>query len=256
MNDIIYNPPGYRIQHLIGVRCYTHLHHLAEITIVIRGSLTITFEKSETVLKAGQAMLIMPYSMHGYKSDDGDSEIIIIEFERLMFNELAGAVGFQRICFETSHTAIDYILSVLDNENRSSVHLKSIIYPLIFDMRSEIFEKDSAAQNGEIYQAALKYIDEHFDEKINLKTAAEQIGCSYVHLSRIFSKSTGISFTAYLNRFRIVKSVYDLLYTELGITEIAYRNGFETLRSYNREFKKNFGISPGEYRGKKHPEKE
>lgn len=246
-DDIFLNPDAYQIQHLHNVKCYDHLHYQTELAFVLVGKLTIKHEMSEVVLNANEGMFIMPYEIHGYKSEEG-TEAVIINFNRLMIDELANRNGFGGVPFGISAGTISYVKSMLSEKRESIVFLKSIIYSVLVDFFEEYKYVETALRGGEIYHAALDFIDNNFGDDINLKTAAEHIGCSYVHLSRIFSKSTGISFTSYLNRYRIVSSVADLRLTDLNITEIAYKNGFGTLRSYNREFKRIFNMTPGEYR--------
>lgn len=244
---IIYYQNKYRIQRLKGVMCYAHIHYHMEITFVVKGRLTIECENSVMTLESGMGTVIMPYQMHGYSADD-DTEMVVIEFDRFMIDEIVNTNRFREVRFNISKPTMQYILNVIEEYKYSEVHLKSIIYPLLCEFYAEHEVEKNRLQCGDLYQKTLKYIDDYFDDNINLKSAAEKIGCSYVYLSRIFAKTTGMTFTTYLNRYRILKSLAYLVNSDMNITEIAFKTGFETLRSYNREFKKIFNITPGEYR--------
>ncbi|MBQ7717835.1 MAG: AraC family transcriptional regulator, partial [Clostridia bacterium] len=57
----------------------------------------------------------------------------------------------------------------------------------------------------------------------------------------------GMSFTEYLNRFRINRAVY-LLSTEnkIPVSDVAHLCGFDSLCSFNRNFKRITGTTPRE----------
>ena len=55
----------------------------------------------------------------------------------------------------------------------------------------------------------------------------------------------------YINTLRLGQSLNDLLYTEKSIEEIAVENGFPNPRSYTTAFRRNYEMTPSQYR-KKH----
>ena len=58
----------------------------------------------------------------------------------------------------------------------------------------------------------------------------------------------GVSFTQYLNDYRLQIAAQLLKETEDNILEIASATGFENLSYINRSFKKKYGLTPGQYR--------
>lgn len=239
--------PNTNIRLLKNVECYEHLHFNAEICVVLSGSLKVGRENEEFMLSYGMCAIIMPYEMHSYKSE-GKTETVIIEFSTAMFDEIKDRSGFCSAAFCLSEASLDYIRAKYTAENHTDIYLKAIIYPILNDFFESVAESKISPVHSEIYRKALDYIAKNFSENINLKTAAEKIGCSYVYLSRVFSQTIGIPFTAFLNRHRVINSFELLKNTDRTITEIAYSCGFGTLRSYNREFKKCLNITPKEYR--------
>ena len=242
-----YFDSNFEIRLLKNVECYDHLHFNMEICIVLDGKLKVKRENDEFYLTGGMCAIIMPYEIHSYKSLQS-TETIIIEFNSMLVGELANRNGFENTVFLLSKATLCFVRDKYLEKKCSDIFIKSIIYPVISDFFESAGKNEALPIHSEIFKKAIDYIAENYGESINLKTAAAEIGCSYVYLSRIFSKTTKISFTAYLNRFRIMKSLTVLKSTNKTITEIAYSCGFETLRSYNREFKKCLNTTPKEYR--------
>ena len=91
---------------------------------------------------------------------------------------------------------------------------------------------------------ALAYIDEFYSTDINLSGAAEYIGISNEHLSRIFKQELGVPFIKYLNTFRLERAMKLLRTTSFNISEVAERTGYKNLSYFSKLFRKHFGISP------------
>jgi AraC-like DNA-binding protein/ligand-binding sensor protein len=97
-------------------------------------------------------------------------------------------------------------------------------------------------------EAAKEFIYTHFHEEITLDSLAQHIGLSESHLSRIFHKTVGVGFPHYLNLIRLGEAKKLLSITDLPITEIAFKVGFNNLPNFNRVFKAFEKCSPRQYR--------
>ena len=69
-----------------------------------------------------------------------------------------------------------------------------------------------------------------------------------MHFLSFFQTEDGTKFMTYLNAFRVEKSCRLLQETDEPVIEIGYVIGFNNLHSFNDAFKKNKGMTPGEYR--------
>ena len=79
---------------------------------------------------------------------------------------------------------------------------------------------------------------------------AERANMSKSTLNRIFKKTTGESPVDYLVNLRINKAYSLMKNSGLQISEVAYQTGFTDSNYFTRQFKKNTGLSPREYRKK------
>jgi AraC-like DNA-binding protein len=57
-----------------------------------------------------------------------------------------------------------------------------------------------------------------------------------------------MGFNAYLKSLRVTAAMRRLAFTNKGMQEIALGCGFESVRTFNRAFSEETGISPSEYR--------
>lgn len=105
-------------------------------------------------------------------------------------------------------------------------------------------------KNKQRLQAVYKYIIENYHRKITLGEVADHIAMNKNAFCLFFKKSVNEPFTVYLNRFRLQMAVTLLNRTDQNISEIAYAVGFADIPYFNRCFKKEYGISPAEYRSK------
>ena len=103
---------------------------------------------------------------------------------------------------------------------------------------------------------AVKYLKNHYRERISLEEVADVAGVSRYHFTRLFKKVMGISFTYYLNYLRVKKAEETLSRQDANISEIAFSVGFNSLRQFERAFKNTMGFTAAEYRREKHPESE
>ena len=95
------------------------------------------------------------------------------------------------------------------------------------------------------------YINNHLDETLDLKKLANEAALSDFHFHRIFKALKGEAIGGYITRLRLEATARLLLYTALTIEEIAFNIGYETPASLSKAFKKQYGISPTEYRTNK-----
>ncbi len=94
------------------------------------------------------------------------------------------------------------------------------------------------------------YIRKNYNQSISITDLAGELFLSTGHLSRLFKKQYGMSFTEYLAAFRMRHAVEDLIYTDMPVTKLAFANGFSNLTLFNRLFKEAYQDTPSNFRKK------
>jgi len=88
-----------------------------------------------------------------------------------------------------------------------------------------------------------QYIEEHFQTKIDLQQVADLCCLSKEAFCRYFKKMTRLTFTAFVNHYRI-DHAKRLLMQGATVTQSAFSSGFESLAYFNRIFKRVTGMNP------------
>jgi AraC-like DNA-binding protein len=103
-------------------------------------------------------------------------------------------------------------------------------------------------KDGSRMDRVMQYVLAHRFQKITLTEVAEEAHLSKEAFCRFFKLRTRKTFTDYLLHLRINEAQKLLQETELSISEIAYRVGFENLSYFNRSFKRIAGKTPRYFR--------
>lgn len=97
----------------------------------------------------------------------------------------------------------------------------------------------------------IEYINNHLDRPIDLPRLAEISHFSPYHFHRITRAFLGEPIGAYIVRVKLETAARLIRYTDLPVSEIAYRIGYDAPASLSKAFKQQYGISPLEYRNNK-----
>lgn len=101
-------------------------------------------------------------------------------------------------------------------------------------------------------QHIIDFINQHIDQQISLNMVADAFQMSSGHLSRVFKKETGQSFTEYTKRIKMEKAAQLLVsHPELKIAVIGDKLGFTTSYYFSKVFKEVYGMTPVQYRKSK-----
>lgn len=100
---------------------------------------------------------------------------------------------------------------------------------------------------GEILKL-VDYIEENLADRPTLSDLAEEAYLSKYHLHRVFKAVTGQTAGDYMLSRRLTQSIPLLARTDLRTSDIAAELGFYDHSAFSHAFKKEYGISPSQYR--------
>jgi len=99
---------------------------------------------------------------------------------------------------------------------------------------------------GSTVARAHKLINNGALDEMTVDALAEKLGVGERHLSRLFQKHLGASPTNVAKTVRVQKAKRLLDETDLPMTEIAFRAGFNSLRRFNAVFQETYRRPPSE----------
>ena len=99
-----------------------------------------------------------------------------------------------------------------------------------------------------IISEIMKFISEHYCDKLTLTILGNQFGYSRNYLCSLFKKISGFSIVSYINGTRITKAQEMLKDNHNSIADVAQKCGFESSTHFGRVFKEIVGCSPYHYK--------
>jgi AraC-like DNA-binding protein len=102
---------------------------------------------------------------------------------------------------------------------------------------------DDKIRMGSIY----KYIHANYDNNPDVNAVASSVHLSTPAFCRYFKKQTKMTFTEFVNQYRITQAK-TLLFKDVSISEACYEVGFESLSYFNKLFKKLTGENPSSFK--------
>ncbi|MBQ6320113.1 MAG: helix-turn-helix transcriptional regulator [Lachnospiraceae bacterium] len=85
-------------------------------------------------------------------------------------------------------------------------------------------------------------------DDLSQASMAQMAGISKDYFSRIFKSITGLNYNKWINTIRLEKATELLSSENMPLTEVAMLSGFRSIPSFNRVFREEKGMTPGEYR--------
>ncbi len=235
-----------------------HLHAAVEMGYLEKGEVVAVIEGVSYPIRAGDFFVIFPNLIHSYeKSRDAQGYLAIIKVEDLSpyFQILSDSLPASPVLPSGSweESGLDTIFShafadhIQERDEVMQGYFQVLFGKCLRLLRLSRITKPRTGALREI----LSYINSNNTGNMTRKSIARALGMSESTVSHVFSDTLKMSLPHYLNALRLSEAAKLLEQTDLGVTEIAARAGFGSIRSFNRAFQESYGCRPSEYRKKK-----
>ncbi len=253
-----------------------HHHTFFELGYLLRGEIDHQIHGISTHMKAGDFYFVDIGVSHQYHGTPNTQMLNFMFFPEAIDPAFAGYKNLTQItnspffrfnsnqlplltrpCFHDGNGKLLQILQDLQEEiiQRQPGHhqmIQSMIQQIVIHlMRADNHISQLADENSTIFKIT-RIIEEQYTSNITVKSIAEQLGYSAVHISRIFKERLNISFTEYLQRYRLSQSCRFLAQTDWSIAKVAEEVGYQNVQFYHRLFKRYYHNTPLQYRKNRH----
>lgn len=94
----------------------------------------------------------------------------------------------------------------------------------------------------------VSYVIDHYFEDLTKESICHRFDFPKQHLNAAFDFYSGLSFSKFVSHIRMIKAVEAMFITEKCITDIAYEVGYQSIKTFNRQFQKYYHMCPVEFR--------
>ena len=233
-----------------------HLHDDVEIIIVYQGNFQLLVDQTRYAICSGDAIIIFPNTIHGYSSGENiDVGKFIFDTENIqdlnsIFHSMQPKTPVIDHSLVLQANLLNLSTEILHCYHSSSPVVRRAYLLLLAGKILELFKLEERPQTDDhdLLVNLFRFCKQHYRTDIHLKDVADALYISPSYLSHIFCEKLKINFCQYINTLRIHEACRLLRQTELKISEIAEQSGFSSLRSFDRAFFKQFGLTPKNYR--------
>jgi AraC-like DNA-binding protein len=251
-----------------------HFHSEFEIVYILKSSGKRYVADSVEPIHEGDITIMGSNLPHFWKSEiQDDSEnasrvnAIVVQFHKDFFSEQINAYPeFHRISellkraargihFEKTESeqvarmlkrlfkmrGLDrmlYFIKILDN-------LARIENYRILASKAYLLEDHKELNNR--LDKIMHFINTNYQRRISQEEIASKIGMTNAAFCRYFKEKTGKGFTFFVNEMRVGYACKLLIENHLSISQICFECGFNNISNFNRIFKRQTRLTPGEY---------
>ena len=224
-------------------------HSAIELYFVDEGEMEVFINDQKAILKKNQMSVALSFDAHTYKTvKDSQSSVLIIP--AYMCEEFVLGLKHKRTVYpyitdEETVLKIKACVKELSRNGINSVQKKGYIYVILGIILDSLrFEELSENIDIDLSTKILMYINDNFQKEISLETVAEEFGYNKCYISRYFKNCFGVGLSRYITMVRLKNAVMLMSEEKNTITYCALESGFNSMRTFYRCFKEEFGSTP------------
>lgn len=256
--------------HFIRPETERNIRDYYKITLIDKGEGVLFCNETEFRLSPGKLFLSHPNDRTSYRIDSEYLDIFDVIFKKSVLQERYDATCelFRMFSADFRPTPEARHIRLLDagketgklvrlmyreSQNDTLHHATAVrlyLQLLLIQLQRAYAVSEQADIADEMTTLVAETIDHGFSEPLDFRKLAAKAGVSREHLGRVYRNATGMTISQALKRRRLDNAEELLKQPGCSISEAAARSGFHDLSYFFRTFKKEFHLSPSEYRDK------
>lgn len=237
-----------------GLTPLPHIHPHLELIYTIKGSSVATLDNQEFTLEDGDLFLSFPNQIHYYHDLTFRKGYLII-FSPDLFRDLkedfqnnvplTPVIKAADLPTDTRDRMRKIIKMHASDSSYDRVAAKGHLLALLAEILPRMTLIPTSADHDSI-KSLMNYCSKNYTEAITLDSVSKELHLSKYYISHIFKERMNIGFNDFINSLR-TEHACDLLRKGVNITEVAFSSGFSSIRTFNRVFLQNMGMTPRDY---------
>ncbi|GIP30015.1 hypothetical protein J23TS9_51450 [Paenibacillus sp. J23TS9] len=248
-----------------------HYHNGYEIFYLVSGDICYFIDDKAYQAVSGALLIINMNEIHKLINSSGATfERITLEFKKEFLDDLfAGGLAVDvmssfcegRPFVKLTGQEMSFVERLLEQMIHEFTkmptgyepHLKTLLFQLLLFIHRKMSAAPASEQTviSSIHKKTFEivdYINRNYDQKLSIEQISGRFYISPSYFCKTFRKSTGFTFTEYLNNVRVKEAKILLTRGSDKVANIAERVGFESLTHFGRIFKEFTGLPPLKYR--------
>ncbi|MBO5938785.1 MAG: AraC family transcriptional regulator [Clostridia bacterium] len=247
----------------LPLSCTSHLHYHIELAFLMEGETLAVVDSQEYRMTAGDVLLAFPNQIHRFESLKREKYVLLLVSPEIIpellgqftealpaSNVIAGAANDPELQ--------DLVYRISDIYHTKESFRETLLrgYLLVFFCRllKKMELLDTKRGDHQVLDSILNYCTLHFEKNLSLEMLERELHVSKYYISHVMNQKLHIGFNDYVNSLRVSAACKLLVKSDLSVTQISESVGFNTLRTFNRAFLKQMGMTPSEYRAQKKKE--
>jgi len=236
-----------------------HHHSTFEMHFVVEGSIVYEVDDKTIALEKGQVLLFLPKTNH--RIIDVTEKVVkyslLLSFgdsnNKTILKNMADSKFQKGKITKDINESLQYLASAkASDETNGPFAVSARAYNLICSLPFGFFASKSEGFdniNPDVRLSdAKQYIKDNLNFNITCNQVAQHCYISVKQLSRIFMKYEGVTLMKYITMAKTEAAEQLLSDSDFSLKEISEKLGFCNEYYFNTFFKKNAGLSPGDYR--------
>lgn len=149
--------------------------------------------------------------------------------------------------YDTAYQLSDYFIQSSERLT-SADRLTDLLGKVSYTFAEKVAQSKTPVSTDERMQKAIRYIQQNVNQHLTVGDVADYVGFSKSYFSAYFKKTLGFSVSAFILRCKLEEGKELLQYTDKSISTISEFLCFSSQSHFHTAFKKQFGITPSEYR--------
>ena len=263
-NHIDFNSDIYKVS-----TYHYNWHRGVEILVLLKGRIDMSCNSEVFTMEPLDSIIMSSQVGHATLALEEDTTALVIHISKEFFQHFEPNFGMYQFVLRSDasnrnnpfftllrHHAAQMMLLMVNGKSpdyqlwleHHYLALTSAIYREIDTVKSIPVHTKPVDMTVATFDKMIAYIDENYQQKIELEDIAKIGGYNVNYTSQFFKRQLGVSFLEYVLRLRLREATVSLANSTDSVAHIAINCGFADIKAFNVAFKKHFHTTPSEYR--------